>query len=102
MLPGRVREPLQDHLRAVKGQHDRDLSAGLGAVALPGDLRSKYPRAAFEWPWQWLFPATRFYEDRETGERRRRAIPSGIRLRHICWRPGMTSGRSRSCSAIAI
>ena len=34
-------------------------------------LRLKYPGAAREWGWQWVFPATRFYVDRETGERRR-------------------------------
>jgi hypothetical protein len=24
----------------------------------------------FEWAWQWVFPSTRFYFDRESGERR--------------------------------
>lgn len=46
MLPGTLRGPLAEHLARVKGQHDADLSAGLGAVALPGALRLKYPRGA--------------------------------------------------------
>ena len=38
-------------------------------MALPGALRLKYPNAAREWAWQWVFPATRFYLDEATGER---------------------------------
>ena len=60
-----------EHLSRVKAQHDADLTAGRGTVALPGSLRAKYPNAPREWAWQWLFPATRFYRDAETGERRR-------------------------------
>src|SRR5438876_8120018 len=45
----------------------RGLAAGRGSVALPGSLRAKYPSVPFEWAWQWVFPATRYYFDRETG-----------------------------------
>ena len=51
--------------------HEKDLEAGLGTVALPDALVRKYPGAAREWRWQWVFPASRHYVDRETGERRR-------------------------------
>src|SRR5690606_12111105 len=34
-------------------------------------LHRKLPVAGREWPWQWVFPATRTYTDRETGQRRR-------------------------------
>ena len=30
-------------------------------------LDRKYPNAAREWPWQWVFPATRTYVDAATG-----------------------------------
>ncbi len=46
-----LRGPPQVHLNQVQVQHDADLKAGCGAVALPGDLRSNYPRAPFEWAW---------------------------------------------------
>ncbi|HWO90064.1 MAG TPA: tyrosine-type recombinase/integrase [Gemmatimonadales bacterium] len=36
-------------------------------MELPGALGRKYPAAATEWAWQWVFPATRSYRDRETG-----------------------------------
>jgi len=71
MLPGVLREGLQLHLASVRRQHERDLANGTGAVALPGALKRKYPAAASEWGWQWVFPASRFYADGETGELRR-------------------------------
>lgn len=52
-------------------QHHRDLLQGAGRVELSGNLRAKLPSAPTEWCWQWVFPATRTYRDRETGERRR-------------------------------
>jgi site-specific recombinase XerC len=36
-----------------------------------GGLAQKLPNAGREWPWQWLFPATRGYFHPETGQRRR-------------------------------
>jgi len=71
MLPAALRQPLAAHLVQVKTQHAADVAGGLGAVALPDALRLKYPNAPREWGWQWVFPATRFYRDQHTGERRR-------------------------------
>jgi integron integrase len=59
MLPGRVVRPLRRHLAAVQQLHLRDLEAGFGAVWLPGALAHKYPAAAREWAWQYVFPADR-------------------------------------------
>src|SRR5437764_700358 len=64
MLPAAMKKPLLDHLNRMKAQHESDLAAGCGTVALPGALRAKYPNAPAEWAWQWVFPATRFYVDR--------------------------------------
>lgn len=52
MLPAALKQPLVSHLKRVKAQHDADLAAGRGNVALPGALRSKYPGAPGEWAWQ--------------------------------------------------
>ena len=38
---------------------------------LPDALGRKYPNAGREWPWQWVFPATRTYRDAQTGQVRR-------------------------------
>ncbi len=71
MLPERLKGPLLHHVAAVRAQHERDLAEGAGWVELPGALGDKYPGAGREWGWQWVFPATRLYDDRRTGERRR-------------------------------
>jgi site-specific recombinase XerD len=47
------------------------LGNGGGFVELPGALEKKYPQAAGEWPWQWLFPATRQYRHAASGQLRR-------------------------------
>ena len=78
MLPLALKPPLAAHLVRVQAQHDADRAAGRGAVALPGALRAKYPNAPWEWAWQWVFPATRFYVDTETGERRRHHLHESV------------------------
>ena len=47
-------------------------------MALPDGLSRKYPSAPREWAWQWVFPATRIYIDRETGERRRHHLHESV------------------------
>lgn len=71
MLPERLKGPLLRHLAVVRRQHERDVEAGAGWVALPGALGVKYPNAGREWGWQWVFPATRVYVEPVSGERRR-------------------------------
>lgn len=71
VVPAIMTEPLRDHLDGVRRLHLRDLSTGAGRVALPDALARKYPRASAEWSWQWVFPASRTYVDKQTGERRR-------------------------------
>ena len=65
-------------LATVKSLHDEGVKAGRGAVALPGQLRIKYPQAPWEWVWQWVFPATRWYTNRETGEKRRHHLHESV------------------------
>ena len=78
MLPVALRAPLLDHLRRRQAQHQHDLAAGCGSVALPDQLHRKYPQAPIEWGWQWVFPATRFYVDPETGSRRRHHLHESV------------------------
>jgi integrase len=83
VLPAALREPLRAHLAAVRRQHERDVARGAGSVALPGALAIKYPRAAREWAWQWVFPATREHVDRATGERRRHHLHESVEQRAV-------------------
>jgi integron integrase len=78
MLPSIVREPLVQHLRLVKEQHEADIKAGLGRVLLPNALDRKYPNAGKEWGWQWVFPATSHFIDRVSGERRRHHLHESV------------------------
>jgi integron integrase len=67
MLPAAVSDRLRAHLVEVRRQHDRDLAAGLGRVALPFALDRKYPNAPNEWAWQFVFPAGRICRDPQYG-----------------------------------
>jgi len=71
MLPGSVAEPLQAHLIGVRALHEEDLRAGYGAVYLPYALERKYPNAAREWGWQYIFPSTKLSVDPRSGVTRR-------------------------------
>jgi integron integrase len=83
MFPAALKGPLLDHLTRVRAQHVADLAAGRGAVALPGALQAKYPNARTEWAWQWVFPATRFYVDQTTSERRRHHLHESVLQRAV-------------------
>jgi integron integrase len=57
-LPESVVQPLQEHLGRVRLLHQRDLKEGFGEVWLPDALSRKYPRAGYQWGWQFVFPFT--------------------------------------------
>ncbi len=67
MLPVAIEERLQGHLGEVRRQHKRDLADGLGRVVLPFALDRKYPNAATDWAWQFVFPAARICRDPRWG-----------------------------------
>lgn len=57
MLPAAIAPKLQEHLKRIEVQHQDDLRHGHGEVYLPYALDRKYPNAATEWKWQYVFPA---------------------------------------------
>ena len=125
MLPDSLIAPLRDHLRRVQQIHQQDLAAGYGRVHLPYALAVKYPNAAQEWAWQYVFPARSRSIDPRTGVEQRhhplkvifrkrstrphawpasptnRSVPIRfvIRSRPICWKPGTTFAPFKNCSA---
>ncbi len=78
VLPAALREPLARQLAGVRQLHARDLAAGLGRVHLPHALARKYPNAAAEPGWQYVFPATRISVDPRDGVRRRHHIDEKV------------------------
>jgi integron integrase len=67
VLPSVVIERLCRHFDSVRRQHQADLARGLGRVVLPFALDRKYPNAAAEWGWQFVFPASRVCSDPRWG-----------------------------------
>jgi site-specific recombinase XerD len=63
ILAKQIQPELQAHLVRVKGLHDQDLKDGFGVVYLPNALERKYPAAAKEWGWQYVFPSARLSVD---------------------------------------
>jgi integron integrase len=82
-LPIALISKLELHLQRVRQQHQADLHGGAGYVEIPDALRTKYPNAPREWPWQWLFPATRGYLHPQTAERRRHHLHETVVQRAV-------------------
>lgn len=80
VLPQAVTPGLNRHLKFVRLAHESALAEGYGTVFLPRGLARKYPAAAGEWGWQYLFPAPKPSRDPRTGATRRHHLhPSGVR-----------------------
>jgi integron integrase len=71
MLPVACRRQLLDHLAKVGQLHEDDLRLGMGRAPLPDAVARKYPGADRQWAWQYVFPASSHYTDRQTGVRHR-------------------------------
>ena len=59
VLAERCVRPLQVHLARWRELHIRDLHRGAGETYVPSALMRKYPNAAREWGWQFVFAAKR-------------------------------------------
>ncbi len=69
---------LQNHLAKVKTLHQQDLAQGHGEVYLPHALARKYPHAAKEWGWQYVFPARNLSVDPRSGVIRRHHVDPSV------------------------
>lgn len=79
VLPDTLHTPLHSHLQFVKTQFEDDLEHGLGEVYLPFALARKYPNAASEWVWQYVFPSRKLSIDpRSRVKRRHHADEKGL------------------------
>jgi len=67
MLARSIGAPLAAQLRRARQLHDVDVAQGYGEVWLPNALARKYPHAAREWAWQYVFPASKRSTDPRTG-----------------------------------
>jgi len=74
MLPESLVAPMQAHLARVEQLHIKDLAQGRGEVYLPYALERKYPKAAREWAWQYVFPSIKRSVDPRSGAVRRHHV----------------------------
>ncbi|MCW8932261.1 MAG: integron integrase [Gammaproteobacteria bacterium] len=78
-LPETLIDALKKQLEKSKVQHNKDLSQGGGDVYLPDALSRKYPNAAREWMWQYVFQSARLSVDpRSKAIRRHHIHESGL------------------------
>lgn len=71
MLPQAVAPALLTHLQWRRRLYEDDLAANQAEVYLPDALARKYPNAASEWCWQYVFVAAAHTLDPRSGAKRR-------------------------------
>jgi len=69
---------LRIQIDRVRAQFEKDLRSGIVGSVLPGAMERKISSAERDWRWQYLFPASRVYTERETGKRRRHHIHDSV------------------------
>jgi integron integrase len=69
---------LQNHLSRVRVIHEQDMAQGYGEVYMPYALARKYPNAAKEWNWQYVFPARNLATDPRSGKIRRHHVDPSV------------------------
>ena len=74
MLPSSVVAGLQAHLEQRRALFEDDKRIGKTDVFLPDALARKYPNAATEWCWQYIFPSGSYSVDPRSGVERRHHI----------------------------
>ena len=82
-LPRKLLEPLRAAIERACLLHASDVADGLGEVWLPHALSRKYPNAARETGWQYVFPSPRISVDRRSGVRRRHHVDESVLQRAV-------------------
>nr|WP_273696465.1 integron integrase [Syntrophorhabdus aromaticivorans] len=101
MLSERFAGPLRDHLARVKVVYEEDRGKGVPGVYMWPAMARKYPRAASEWKWQYVFPAKSLSVDPRSGLVRRHHINESLvqkAVKEAAARAGLT--RRISCHTL--
>ncbi|MEP0545839.1 MAG: integron integrase [Rhodothermales bacterium] len=79
VFPEAVHEPVERHLGRERLRYEAELDEGTATVSLPGALERKYPNAATEWGWRYVFPAAQPSVDPRSGRELRHHLgPSAV------------------------
>ncbi len=76
LLPQSICKALKSQIDFVIAQHQLDIEQGFGEVYMPGALSKKYPNAAMNPAWQYLFPSGKLSTDPRDNKKRRHHIGS--------------------------
>ena len=77
ILPQGLHDDLQAHLVRVKTLYEQDLADGTCNTFMPEALARKYPAAARQWIWQYVFPSRSLSRDPRSGQTRRHHVFAG-------------------------
>ncbi len=83
MLPKSLRPEPERQITWRRDLHERDLKAALARVALPDALARKFPKAAQEFGWPFLFASRQRSRDPKTGDIGRHHVDPGSLARAV-------------------
>jgi integron integrase len=78
LLPDAGREALRVQIREAADLHSADRRAGVAGVWMPDALDRKYPKAAQDLAWFWVFPSRHLSTDPRAGVVRRHHISDSV------------------------
>ncbi|MFH1675050.1 MAG: integron integrase [Pseudomonadota bacterium] len=93
IFPVSIQATIRAQVEKVRRLHDEDISRGYGEVYIPEALARKYPAAAKDFRWQYVFPAKKISTDPRTGKvRRHHVLESGLQkaVKTAVYRAGIT------------
>ncbi len=83
VLPRSLVEPLQREIERARRLHAADVAGGFGRALLPHALARKYPRAARDFGWQYVFPSARLSPDPRGRDKHRHHFDDAILTRAL-------------------
>ncbi len=75
-FPMKYQKEMKDWLDLRRQQYESDKERNLHEVEVPSALARKYPKAPYEWRWQYVFAADHFSKDPRSGHIRRHHLDS--------------------------
>jgi integron integrase len=90
-FPTKLQEPVRQHLGKRKILFESDREQNMHEVYLPDALARKYPKAPYEWRWQFVFPSDTYSTDPRSGRRRRHHLHE-IRMQRAVKRAADATG----------
>ncbi len=83
MTPAAAVDPLRAQMEEARRVHRSDVAAGCGRVSLPTALARKYPGAAADPGWQYVFPASARCVDDQDGLEKRHHLHESVIQRAV-------------------